>query len=282
MPQPEGKEITDKQLKFSYWYLSYKKNLRRGLIILLLVCNAVIYFRVFYPIVSYLAFLPAAEAWPKQMIEQSVNWSKARTTIAPKNIVITESKVVPSGPGVYDVITWVKNPNEKWYARSIDYTVVFAGQKSKVANTFLLPGEERVILTKDFHTTDPTAAEKETSKIQFENPDWQMLDNPENYLLPKFQTNNIMLEDLSDQYTKHRVTGELKNLSLFGFRTLNIIVIISQGSKPVAVSTTTIQNIELHETRPIDIRFTQDLSTATNIDLFVITDNLDKSNLIPS
>ncbi len=281
MPQPETQDITDKQLKFSYWYLTSKKFIRRGLIILLLVANVFIYFKVFYPIISYLAYLPAAKTWPQQMIDQSVNWSKARVVIAPKNVVVSESKVVPAGSGIYDVITWVKNPNEQWYARSIEYSVVFAGQKSSTATTYLLPGEERVIVTRNFHTTDPDASETEKSTVQFGNADWQMLDNPENYLLPEFRTDNVLLEDLSDQYTKHRVTGKLTNLSLFGFRSLELVVVISQGNKPIAVSITTLQDLALHETRPIDIRFTQDLTAATKIDLFVITDNLNKSNIIP-
>lgn len=278
----DGEQLSDRELKFSYWFLTYKKLFRRVTIVILLLLNGFIYFQVVLSLGQYLTYLQQAPNFAKAIIDHSVDWAKVAKQQAPKELAATQTKIVAVSPGVFDVVVWVENPNPEWYARSTTYTVIFAGQKSEPVNTFVLPGEKRLLISRGFHSSDPEAAKKETSRVLLMNTDWQRLDESKQYLLPSFNFQNTTVEDLGELYLKHRVTGTVTNVSLFGFRQIELIALVWNDQELVTLNTVTLQNVAVGESRLFDIRFTQKLSGSLRVEMFVVTDNIDQANLIPT
>ncbi|MDD5567011.1 MAG: hypothetical protein PHH01_02340, partial [Patescibacteria group bacterium] len=208
MVNDENKQFSDRQLSFSYWYLGHKLLLKRIFLGVFLVLNLALYLNVFIFLVPYVAGLSKSSDWASSLISQSVDWKKAKQSIRPNEIVTIKTEAIKAGPGNYTVLAWLKNPNKEWYAKELRYKIIFADQKSDELQTFILPGEEKLVYDQNFRTTDSEAL-TEAIKITILDTDWEMVNESSEYQLPKFVANNITIQNLTEQLTKTRVTANL-------------------------------------------------------------------------
>ncbi|MDP3965059.1 MAG: hypothetical protein Q8Q20_05415 [bacterium] len=273
----ETRQITDRQLKFSYWFLSHKLLLRRIRLWSLIALNAGLYAYVLISSAFLLTGLPELRRWPEEMLAGAVDWKRVHTILQPRDLSAGQGEIVTVSPGVYDIVIDIHNTNSQWYAKSAAYTIIFAGQRSDPIVTTVLPNQTKKVYAQNFRSTDPAVAQTETARIQFSEMEWQRVDDVAGYSLPKFDVDGVKIELLSNQITNTRVTANVTNVSLTGFREAIATVIIRSNGKIAAVNSTTIQNFLLGETRPIDVRFTQSVSGGTP-EVIVTADNLDQGN----
>lgn len=274
----ETKQFSDNQLSFSYWWFGHKKLLKRFLLLALMILNLALFINVSIYFIKYISERNIS-SWPNSMIGSAVDWPKVHDVFSPKGVLVKNSEVLAISPGVFDVMVWIENPNIKWYGQQVEYKLVFAGQKSESQTTFLLPGEEKLVFVQNFRSTDSNAI-NETARVIFSDIKWKYIEEANTYSLPSFEVSDIKLERLDDQTTKTRVTANIKNRSLSGFQNVKITAVVRSGDQPIAVNSASVQSFEIQDTRPIDIRFSQNIPYYTDIDLFVTADNLDRSNIL--
>ncbi len=275
----ETKQFSDRQLSFSYWWFSHKKLLRKIIVFVLLGINVVLYVYTIVFLINYLANLNKYDSWPSKTITGSVDWKSVHQLIKPDNILIKESEAIIVSPGIFDVLTWIENPNEQWYVSSASYTLRFAGNITAKKNVYLLPGEKSLLFEQNLSSTDIDAA-TEKVHIVFEDIDWQLVKEAQNYQLPDFAFSNTKIEALTNQITKTRITADITNRSLSGYRNVSVIAVVREGGLPIAINSTTTPDLRLNETRQIDIRFIKSFSETAEVELYAFTDNLNNSNIL--
>ncbi|MBU0706906.1 hypothetical protein KKG41_00865 [Patescibacteria group bacterium] len=275
----EEKVVSDRQLKFSYWFLSNKNRLKRLLLVTLIVINAGLYTRVLLFVIPYISDMEYMNKWPNTMIASTIDWPAIHINIAPKEAIVVETEIIKAGPGAYDVVIWLRNPNKKWYANNIDYKVIFAGQKTEARSTYLLPGEKMIVYAQDFRSTSNDAMNEDVHFL-ISDTRWEQISNVADYDLPNFITADTKIQSIDDQATQARVISDITNKSTANLRSVEVIALVWSNDELIAVKSTTLNDFYVNSTRPVDIRFSENILKATEVELYVQSDNLSKSNVI--
>jgi hypothetical protein len=159
-----------------------------------------------------------------------------------KEIEVLLIEAVPGGPGFYDVVAQIKNPNQNYGSGKLPYQFnLFDEQNNligKFAGTsFILPNQTKYLIQLKLETT----ALLNKVKLSFGNIEWQKLDGLQPPQLAIQQKEYFVL---NEEAIYSRAKAVLANKTNFDFNKIDIDVLLLDASrKIIGLNTTEIRSL---------------------------------------
>lgn len=262
-------DITEKQLKWGYWFVTHKLLLRRVLVVVLLLANAALFGFSGYAFVADLLNASLREAQLQSLVTNRLNPAVADAQ-APQSLTSSNAQVLVSN-GKYDFVVTVKNPNRYFSAR-FSYRFVAGSFATPPTVGFILPSEEKFVVTLgQAADARPSGAALEISNIVWQRidrhaiPDWTVFSS---------QHLNFPITDISytpgieiapGKPTIGRTTFTIANNTGYGYYDMRLLVLMYRGPALAAVNTTILPTFAPGETRNGDVTWYEDFGAISQI-----------------
>lgn len=272
--------MTEKEIKFSEWYLSHKllfKKILTGILIAisggLLIFSAVLF-------IDW-AFVTGPKERANLKTSSKVTISpEARESIKAENIIFGGAQTFAGGVGRYDVVAEIRNPNDLWWA-DLEYRFLGEGLSGQWRKAFVLPGDKKYLtelgLSLPFH---PRNVYLETRNMRYHRID--------NHEIPNFDQwrkdhGNIILTDkeFKQEKSSGAISFKAKNDTAYNFWDTGFYALLYRGDQLASVNYTVISNFLSGETREVRMSFYEGLPTITKFEIITDLNIFDEKIYIP-
>ena len=271
MPNNIYDNLSDDDLKVSYWYVTHRILLRKVGIGALMVFAVLV---LVFGIVNLVNFYSAGEqdiaALTSEVGKEKLNVALLAEANKPKDLTVGETRVLKGQKGHVDFVTELFNPNIQWTVQSFDYYYLIGEEKTEVRQDFVLPGQQKYIIFFN-HESNTTSI---NSQLVIENIEWDKISNyqslEEKMLAFEFENAKVLPS------TKSGVSGE-ENISTISFDILNktsynyweprFVILLMRGDKLISVADTYVDGLATGERKTESINLIQSLPSSTKLQL---------------
>jgi hypothetical protein len=276
----DTEELSEKELKFGYWFVTHKATIRKWTIIGLIVFSVLTYGYAAFALGRYYIFRDQAQQQAANTAAiDFVNVQSSHQSEIIQDVQVLSRDVFPLSDGRVNIVARIKNPNTKWALNSFSYQFALGSQVYETREEFLLPGQEKFLMA--LNVEGPRSG---TPQVLIDDRKWLRVISYEDWS-PGFL--NIEVEDtqylsprageISDQLPVSQVDAMLRNSTAYNFVEVDVQIGLFSGSRLVAVSRIPLPNFTSGQVRPVSTRFTQSLSAVSRIEIIPSVNILDQS-----
>ena len=287
MPEPlVPNDLSEKQLKWGYWFVTHKLILRRILAAILIVFSAATLGFSGYSFVLDVLNAPQMEAQLSAFMRSGLN-PAVTVAQAPRALSLSNAQVLVT-QGKYDFIGTVANPNQ-YYAAHFIYRFTGESFATEPADGFILPGEQKFVVRLGV----ASAARPSNPSFELLSTSWQRIDR---HLYPDWKSFadehlNLPISDIAyvpeielskDKPPIGKTTFTVRNDTGYGYYGLRIAVVMYRGPAIVAVNLTAFDSLRPNESRSGEVTWYEDYGAVTQIKVFPEVDILNNASYIRS
>ncbi len=273
MPEDLSRNLSDSELKFSYWFITNKLKLKKALIIFLIVLAVFLWLYI----ILQLAFYAFSYSSERKGLEQLIfGENQLLATIqagAPKQLSLSDAKVLLSSGGRSDIVTQIANSNRNWLA-TFDYNLMAGANKSDISQGFVLPGETKYLLY--------LGSSADSGQIQLSNIKWQKIKDFEKIrnLRSRFEiTKQESKKDLAEGITQFSI--EVVNRSAFSFWQAGFQVLLYNGGEIIGANSFTFDQFKSGEARSATLNWADAPNNFDSIEVIPDINIIDDKNIMP-
>ena len=285
MPEAGGgpDQVSNFNLKLSYWYVSNKLKLKKVLIVFLILFNILLFGFAIYKAVKILFFDDKILFQNLNVLTQSaIDYQYFRQANQPAELEVIDFNAVNVGGGRVDYVAKVKNPNPKHIARQAVFELVAGGQVVAEKTTFFYPQEEKYVMI--FGQSGVSA----TAVLRVKDTVWRRINQPE-----KFFPERLLFAITDVDFKTARETGlrgelpistltfNIANNSAYGYWTVGTYIVLYSGSQVVGANYISFDNFRSGEKRPAEVRFYENIASVSRVDVVPEVDLLDAESYMP-
>ena len=257
-------ELTDKQLKWGYWWVLHRAAVRRTIEVLLgLVALTLCSFSL-WQLTDWLANRKAEEEVIARLVNQDINFEAYRQSNTPIPLVIGTVTAVPTTSGLYDLVAEVKNPNIKWGINELPFIFTVDGQIIR-GKAFFLPFEEKYLVKLGVAFRN----KPRQVSLSFDKYNWQRVKNLGDLPIPTFIIKDEKIEQLTPQDAGKPIGTSLKftmeNISPYSYWQIGVTVVLSRTGSIQGVGQQVISDVISQSSRPVEFFWPGTLITADNL-----------------
>lgn len=256
--------ITDRQLKWGYWWVLHRAMLHRLTVIVLSLVSFVFCGYALWQVTDWLANRQAEEEALRQLVSQNVNVEDYRRANSPNPLEVQTITAVPAARGLYDLVAVVKNPNLKWAIIDAGVTFTADGQATD-GEAFFLPLEEKYLVKLGV----ALRTKPQQLQLTFENIKWRRIKDLTELQVPSFNISEQNIEQVqpaeATSPTATKLTFQMENDSNFSFWQVGVTAILSRGGSIQAVGQQFIANVVSKSTRQIEFYWPESVIVADNL-----------------
>lgn len=259
--------LSDKQLKLSYWYITHKLFIRKLAIgFLIVLCSLLFLYVGLYIIFWGLSYekeqakLLSLREFPAYQIEN----------IKPLSLQFSSIRQLNSGSGKNDYLISANNPNPDWLAE-FSYRIVSTDNKWQ--NAFVLPGESSYLFA--------LGEVGSVKQIETKNLQWRKINN-----YRRKKSDRYRFEILNKEYVKApageggAVRFDAVNNSAYSYWETGFLVFLYGASEPFTANYIVLDEFKSGQTRNIEIFWHYDLPTVRKIEIIPVVNFLDENNIM--
>lgn len=285
-PSREG-QLTEDKLKWGYWWVTHKVQVRRWFTVFLLFVDLVLVGYAGFGFADW--FFGSGEVERRQIAQMSrpaINYDFFRQKFAPIDFEVEDAIVLNAGDKTYDFIARATNPNSRWWL-TFDYRFESAAGETITQRAWLLPGDTKWL--------DALGVKSDvrpgTAKIVIENPVWHRVNmhmTRPDYVTWAQQRLNFQIAEVAfappspqDTLAINRARFTITNDTGFGYFKTGFFVTLLSGSRVVGVNKVVISDLRPGERRPVEVSWFFDLPGVSKVDVRPIVNIFDEKNYIP-
>jgi hypothetical protein len=260
MNQP-GQNLSDKQLKYSYWFLLRKKKIKQIGIFVLIAIDVLLIFWAVFGLVNYLVNYSELDDLATES-PVYIDWETYHAENQPADLQIASTRAIKVSDNKTDIGVLVRNPNVEWGIEMLRYQFVLAGgQQTPIRETFFLPNEEKYLLELNANTIGSAAS------LQILDMDWERVGKNDNKILEMVISNEkfVSASNLDGQDLGGQANWRVENNSSLGYYDPGFIVVLFSGSREVAFNYMKLSSINSLSTRELTVSWGHKLPTITGI-----------------
>lgn len=200
--------------------------------------------------------------------------------IRAKDIIIEDIALIFGGPGRYDVLATVRNPNPSYGAADVTYTVTLVDDSgrellSEKKKGFILPTQERYFPALSL-ASDVVPAK---ANVQINTVEWVEFAGFED---PDFSVQNLSFGLVKDGSDFAQIFGLVRNKSTFDFLQVDVLAVLKdERGTPIAVNQTAMGAFDAGQARdfqlPWPYRFPGEIAKA---DVQIFANVFDSQNFV--
>lgn len=148
--------------------------------------------------------------------------------VVAQDILFQKTAFVSDGQGKYDIAVWLENPNDLFGAKTVSGSFSLIGSGGKIlkdipATSFLLPKEQKYILKQGVESSEPI----ESVSWKTGTVNWMKMNRITDLRL---SVTDRKYEEISSGIGFSKVTGLLRNDSLYDWNNVGVTVLLFDGS----------------------------------------------------
>lgn len=276
-------QVSNFNLKLSYWYVSNKLRLKQALVAFLIIANVSLFAFAGYRAVKILFFDDKILNQSLQnLTQQLIDYEHFRQVNYPAELEIIDFDAVNIGGGEFDYVAKVKNLNPKHIARQAVFELVSGGSVIASRTTFIYPEEEKYIM---FFNQQGVSA---TANLRVSDVAWRRINQPEKFFPERlmFEINNVDFQTaretgLRGELPISTLTFDVANTSAYGYWTVGVYIALYSGSQVVGANYISLDNFMSGETKEAEVRFYENIPAVSRVDVVPEVDLLDSESYIP-
>ena len=267
-------DLTNTQLRASYWLVSNKEALKKYLTTVLIIFNVVLWGFSIYKWIYYIEGTSRFSLTMAEMKKDLINWKIVRLNNTSQPLEIINLSFIPLGKSKYDFVAEINNSNDNWLASNLDYRFSWS-QGTKEQSSFILSQEKKFILA---FNVESSIAPNDLS-LEFLKIDWNRI-TPKTEML-NFKNSDIIVGNILSEPSLKRVSFLARNNSAYSFWKAYFNIIVRQDGKIAAVNRIPIDQFLSGEERLIEVPFSSSISQSAQIIVEPEINVLDADNIIP-
>ncbi|MFW0862462.1 MAG: hypothetical protein ACKKL6_02645 [Candidatus Komeilibacteria bacterium] len=252
--------LTDKQLKYSYWYLLHKKEIKKIGLILFIALDTILVLWALFGLVKFLNNY--SELNELTTTPEYIDWQAYHEENQPKELIISTTKAVKTTNGKTDIGVEISNVNTEWGVRKLVYQFVLpGGQVTPEQETFLLPNESKYLLALDVNSIGTTAS------LQIITRDWARV-RPDDNIYSMVNISNETFTPASrieGQDLGGQASWTVDNNSSYSFYDPGFIVVLYSGTREVAFNYMKLSFLDSLTSRELTVSWGHSLPNVTAI-----------------
>ncbi|MBT3690078.1 hypothetical protein HOE31_03405 [bacterium] len=268
----EINDISDRRLKVGYWLITHIKRFKQAITIFLaLVCFVTVSFSIYGWVIHFKEQKDLNRAI-SGIGTINLDFEAYHDSIKPNTLVVSESTVIYTGEGKYDILTKIANPNNRWQVDKLVYQFESSFFTSPSSTVYLLPNQEKYLVSY-----------ANTSHSRIGVPEFKILDLEMTLIkpyqnLPEINFNISDIEFTAEgEEDRSKVTFNVLNNTLYNFWEVDFLVIIYSGDTISGVNQIKLGEFLGNSTRVGEVSWFERLPRITKVDVYPYVDLLDQS-----
>jgi hypothetical protein len=280
---PSNEHLSEKQLKFGYWYVTHKLQIKKWFTFSLLVAAAFLWiFTIGMLVKLYLIDYPRQLELERALPQSLVN-PYAIEAAQPKQLQNKPVQVFEGSKGATDVTTEVVNPNE-------DFWATWSGRFSAEGATttwkmeYILPSESKEIADLGLEAPGGLRAPRyEMRDLSWHKVDRHQIADYKKFFAERqrFDIQNITFSSetsADNTETVSRVSFDVTNRSAWSYWSVKFVVNLYRGTTLAGVNTVELEQFETGETRRVVLIWVQDLQAISKVEVIPQVNILEPSS----
>mgnify|MGYP007094904685 CR=1 FL=1 len=271
MPNNIYNNLSDDDLKVSYWYVTHRILLRKIGIGALMIFSLGI---LVYGIVNLVNFYSAGEQdnanVTADVSKEKLNVELLAEASKPKDLTVGETKVLKGKKGHVDFVTELFNPNIQWTVQSFEYYYLIGEDKTEMRTEFILPGQEKYLIFYN-HPSNTTSV---NAQLVIENIEWDKIANfqslQDKMLVFEFEDAKVLAatnSGLSAEEEISTVSFDILNKTSYSFWEPRFVVLMTRGDNIIAVTDLYVDGLATGEKKAESINMFQSLPSSTKLQI---------------
>ncbi|MBI4122286.1 MAG: hypothetical protein HY461_03060 [Parcubacteria group bacterium] len=271
-------ELTERQLKWGYWFVVHRDQLKRLLVIALISLSVILFGFSLFRVVQFYVFeqddyvrLLGAAATDYIDIEGIHQLNRI------EEMQVISRQVIAGTGGNVDVVARVRNPNAKWALKSFTYRFAVGTTVLPEEQGFLLPGEEKFLFA--LNVRAPASG---TPQLLIDNEQWQRV-----ILYEKWGPERLAFKitekaftparsgELSGQLPISEASATLTNTTAYNYNQVDVQIGLYSGNRLVAVNLLPLPNFTSGQVRTLSSRWTVALGAVSTVEIIPTVNILD-------
>ncbi|MFH1291781.1 MAG: hypothetical protein ABIH87_01105 [bacterium] len=267
-----GNELTEKQLKLGYWWITNKLLVKK---ILTMLLGAVGFSLLAYGAWGFADWFIGSgvseRAGTALLTENLTDYTFFRESNQPKPMVTQSPLVLSSGEGRYDLVAKISNPNHRWW---VEFSYKFSGADSsdQIYTEYLLPTDTRYIYVLGVKTE-----RKPIPALEIMDVHWHRVDG--HFVQPDYLTWATERLDFTIENPKYnppdpnspipvsRASFRVINGTAYSYVAAPFFVALYSGSRLVGVNRVVATRFLAGSTRDIEASWFTDLPSVTRVEV---------------
>ncbi len=265
-------------LRIGYWFAVHGAQLRTWWGVSILVIDVLLVGYFLYAFTSY-SFSTQAIVRSVAATAEPLVGSQLRSMVEPKTLELGSAVALPRGKSTFDFAVPVTNPNEAYAATDVRYRFQLGTATTREERATLWPGQVASLML--LSVVVPNAPADAKASVEILGVTWQRPIDRKIYTsevrFPVTDAFLVPLTGLPSGAVGTRMTARVRNDSVRSFREVRFGVVVSSGSRVVAVNEVTVERfVSLHE-RTIETSWLQAIPPGSSVVVFPQVNLLDSS-----
>lgn len=281
-------EISEGQLKFGFFWTSYREQIKKIFILLLIVANVIMGIRIIYGLLTYFIGINPQKEMISQMAWQGVDYQSYQQASRPLDLVLVEEVVaLDNGRDTFDILAKVKNPNSEWALESFTFNFTVDGTTTINQTSYIMPQQEAYLTHMSQNYSGGTRRLPQSPSINFSDWQWRRIKEKEIEKIPlaEFRTKSggVSLGEDEEARPVTWVSAEVTNFSPYNFLEVDAILVVYMGDTPIGIAREVLREFEAGTTKTINPSWpNKRFSTSAEIVIEPRTNVLDSENVSTS
>lgn len=282
-PNKQPSPISNLKLKISYWYVTNKLQLRKGLVVSLVILSFIFYSYSIYRVSMILLVEDkTTNRGLAYLTADFIDYEYFHEANKPKNLQILGFEGVDGREGKYDFVAKVNNPNDKWVASEVVFQLMSGEEIIAEKTSFVFPNEEKYIEMFGQEIVGSTPGLKIAKVV------WRRHLEFENFSLPrlKFEISDIEFKSSRESGIRGELPVSILNFKMannsgYNYWTVGVHMVLLSGSKMVGANYLALEQFRSEETREIEMRWYEPLPSNVQIEILPEVNILDPTTYMP-
>lgn len=258
-------KIGDLYLKAGSWFVGHKYFFRKWWVIVILSADLLM---IFYIFINGFIFAFERPKYNKMMADMVAGFISQtyRQQAKPAGLETLITKAISLGSGNYDLVAKIKNPNEDWGIKTLNYKFTVKDAETKPAESYLLPGEEKYLISQNFSLPDSSALKD--LKLEISDFNWERLTDKKVLADLDFSVEEKKLTNtISNSGNATLLTAKVINRSLYDFWKVEVPIVLLSSGEPIAVSNYILRTLTSYESENISVSWLKSLPLSAQIEI---------------
>lgn len=276
-----GEKMTEKQLKFSRWFISHQILLKKILIGMIAGVAGVFWIYALVGFVDWAFVTGPKERANLKTILQIKTHPEAMQSIKGEAISFGSARVFAGGLGKYDLFAQAANSNKRWWAE-FEYRFVGEGYTGNWKKGFIIPEKKKYIADLGVERAyRPTNIRLQTQNLKYHRIDVHKIPNYTKWSGQRLNiaVSNKVFNPTAIQNKKKIASLKFKasNNTAYGYWSIGFYALLYRGEQLVAINYLRADKFKSGEERDLQIYFYEGLPTITKYEVVQEINIFDKS-----
>ncbi len=261
--------LSEKELKYSYWYVTHRVFLRKLGVLALASCSiGLLIYGLFLVSSYYIEDASKSRDLAASLSQDKLNLELLAESNKPRDLQVSETRVLRGNQGMVDFVATIFNPNVQWAVDKLEYYFLNGEDKTELATAYILPGQEKYLL----HFNYPSSNTGLQVRIIIETVHWQKVvdftaqqENAVNFEITNAAITSIIKPGKETTESVTNVTFDVLNRSAYSFWEPRFVVLLERGDQLIAVAETHLSTLGSNELRKESINLFQTLPASTQL-----------------